>query len=295
MFTFIKNALKKVYTQCTSQLGALFARSKLDQATLDELKALLIGADVGIQATKSIMAALQDQYTQGSLTRGQDLAQALEQQLLSLLGNKQLPDNPVTLMVGINGSGKTTFAAKLAHRYQAQGHRVLLVAADTFRAAAVQQLVAWGQTIGVEVVSGKPGQDPAAVVFTGCERFVAGNFDRLIIDTAGRLQTKINLMNELAKIRRIIARQLPDVAVQTLLTVDAMLGQNSFEQARVFHEATTVDGIVLTKMDGTGKGGVVFAINQQLGIPVAYLSFGESVSDCAPFDPQAYVRELVGG
>jgi len=199
----------------------------------------------------------------------------------------------IHVLVGINGSGKTTFAGKLAHFYKQQGKKVLLVAADTFRAAAPEQLAQWSERSGVGIVLGKQNQDPASVVFAGCERFKQELFDILIIDTAGRLQTKANLMNELAKIKRTIDKQLPNEPINVLLTIDSMLGQNSFEQAKIFKESTQVNGIVLTKMDGTGKGGIVFGIAQELGIPVAYVAFGEQADQFAPFNAENYVEELL--
>ena len=195
--------------------------------------------------------------------------------------------------MGINGSGKTTFAGKLAYDLHKQGKKVLLVAADTFRAAAPEQLKQWAIRTGASIINGKEGQDPASVVFTGCEQFKSQGFDALIIDTAGRLQTKTNLMKELEKIHKIISRQLPNYTPCTLLTIDAMLGQNSFEQATLFNESTQLDGIVLTKMDGTGKGGIVFAITQQLGIPVAYIAYGEQPEQLKLFNAQEYVQELL--
>ena len=196
--------------------------------------------------------------------------------------------------MGINGSGKTTFAAKLASHLKGLNKKVLLVAADTFRAAATEQLQSWGDRLSVEVVTGKENQDPASVVYAGCEAYKQGNYDALIIDTAGRLQTKVNLMKELEKIRKILSKQLPDKKIATLLTVDAMLGQNSFDQAKLFKESTNVNGIVLTKMDGTGKGGIVFSITEQLKIPIAYISFGEQPDQLAHFDSEAYLKELFG-
>jgi fused signal recognition particle receptor len=199
----------------------------------------------------------------------------------------------IYLLVGINGSGKTTFAGKLAHYYATQGKRVLLVAADTFRAAASAQLHIWAQQAGVTIVTGDAHQDPSSVIFAGCSRYINEKFDIFIIDTAGRLQTKTNLMHELAKIKKVITKQLPHSTVQTLLTIDAMLGQNSFEQAALFKECTSLSGIVLTKMDSTGKGGIVFAIAKELQIPVLYVSYGEKIDQMVPFDAPKYVQELV--
>ena len=217
--------------------------------------------------------------------------------LLDILLQLKSPDlstERVFLFVGINGSGKTTSIGKLAHHYTQQGKKVLLVAADTFRAAAPEQLNQWALQVGADILIGKEGQDPASLVFQGCEKFKNEQYDILIIDTAGRLQTKINLMHELAKIKRSLSKQLPEESIATLLTIDSMLGQNSFEQAKLFKEATDVNGIILTKMDGTGKGGIVFAIAQELGIPVAFLTFGEQADQLKKFDAQEYVTELLG-
>jgi len=305
MFSFIKNQLTKIYQQITSQLGALFGRAQIDEDVLKQLEILLLSADTGVKTTRTIIAQLKTEWQRGALQKGADLKEALHTILLSILKNPALQTklNPelahtnskkqVFLLVGINGSGKTTCAGKLADYYKRQNKKVLLVAADTFRAAAPEQLTAWARASDTPLVVGAPNQDPASVVFAGCEKFNKEQFDVLIIDTAGRLQTKINLMHELAKIKRIIEKQLPHEQITTLLTIDAMLGQNSFEQATLFKESTDVTGIVLTKMDGTGKGGIVFSIAQELGIPVAFISFGEQRDQIAPFDPEQYVRELL--
>jgi len=295
MFSFIKETLSKIYTSVTSKVHALFSREKIDQETLKELEQILIQADTGVKTTKKILATLQEKVRNGEIAKGSDLQRALEQELLTLLAQqKNLQPTAIYLLVGINGSGKTTFAGKLAHRFNAEGKRVLLVAADTFRAAATQQLEQWATRTNADILIGQGNQDPAAVVFQGCEKFKKDAYDILIIDTAGRLQTKINLMKELEKIKRVISKQLPDTPTTTLLTIDAMLGQNSFEQARLFHESTQLDGIVLTKIDGTGKGGIVFAITQELGIPIAYLSFGEKADALKDFNAAQFVRDLMG-
>lgn len=293
MFSFIKDTLSKIYTSVTSKVHALFSRESIDQETLNELEQILIQADTGVKTTKKILAVLQEKVRNGEIAKGSDLQKALEQELLALLTQKPIESTPIYLLVGINGSGKTTFAGKLAHRFNAEGKRVLLVAADTFRAAATQQLEQWAARTGADILTGQGNQDPAAVVFQGCEKFKKDAYDILIIDTAGRLQTKVNLMKELEKIKRVIAKQLPDTPITTLLTIDAMLGQNSFEQARLFHESTQLNGIVLTKIDGTGKGGILFAITQELGIPIAYLSFGEKAEALKPFEPTSFVQDLM--
>ncbi|MBT6528914.1 signal recognition particle-docking protein FtsY, partial [bacterium] len=225
-----------------------------------------------------------------------DLKQALCTELKSLFPpDKSISECRVFLLVGVNGSGKTTLAAKLAHRLQKEGKSVMLVAADTFRAAAQDQLEVWGTRLNVPVVRGIDGQDPASVVFQGCKEAKENNIDAVIVDTAGRLQTRVNLMKELEKINKVIERHFPNELICTLLTVDAMLGQNSLEQARLFQESTQLDGIVLTKMDGTGKGGIAFAIAHTLKISVQAISFGETVEDLRQFDAQAFVQELVNG
>ena len=294
MFGFIKKALQAVYTQFTSKLHALFSRTKIDQETLAELEKILISADTGVQTTRTIIARLQEQVASGRIDKGSDLKKALEEELKkTLLTTPFKPDAAIYLLVGINGSGKTTFAAKLGSWFKAQGEKVLFIAGDTFRAAATEQLSTWAETLDIPIVIGRENQDPASVIFTGCERYREQGLDILIIDTAGRLQTKVNLMKELEKIKKTIVKQLGDKKIATLLTIDAMLGQNSFDQAKIFHEATQVDGIVLTKMDGTGKGGIVFSITQELKIPIAFISFGEKPDQLALFDANEYVNKII--
>lgn len=294
MFGFIKSALQKVYNQFTSKIAALFGNSTIDAQTLKELELILISADTGVKTTRTIIDNLKKQFNSGTLAKGTELKKALEQELLTVLQkNTFKTDCSVYMLVGINGSGKTTFASKLAYQFKQQNKKVLLVAADTFRAAAPEQLTRWAEKIGVSIALGKENQDPASVVFAGCEQFKKEGFDILIIDTAGRLQTKSNLMKELEKVRKVVGRQLPETSICTLLTVDAMLGQNSLEQAKLFNESTQLNGIVLTKMDGTGKGGIVFGISQELGIPVAYISYGEQVDQLKTFDAQGYVHDLI--
>jgi len=298
MFNFIKNKLTKVYNQFTSKVNTIFSKKQINESSLKELEIILLSADTGIKTTRTIVEQLKEQHKQGKIQEGESLKAALEKQLLEILSLQAKPelstDQKVYLLVGINGSGKTTFAAKLANKYKQNGKKVLLVAADTFRAAATEQLEKWARSTGVEIITGTENQDPASVVFKGCEKYKAENFDVIIIDTAGRLQTKINLMKELEKIKKIIKRHLPNETINTLLTIDAMLGQNSLEQAKIFHEATDVSGIILTKMDGTAKGGIVFAISQELGIPILFISFGEKLEQFKLFDAQEYVSELLG-
>ncbi|HSC25238.1 MAG TPA: signal recognition particle-docking protein FtsY [Candidatus Babeliales bacterium] len=296
MFSFIKNKLHKIFSTVTSKLGSFFNRTIIDEAALKELEILLISSDVGVATTRSIITLIKEQVGTGAID-GTRLKSCLHAILLNILLKNEgssINSQRIFLFVGINGSGKTTSIGKLAYMYAQQGKKVLLVAADTFRAAAYEQLNEWALKSNVDIVCGKEGQDPASLVFQGCEKFKAEHYDILIIDTAGRLQTKINLMHELAKIKKSVQKQLPDQRVVTLLTIDAMLGQNSFEQAKLFKESTDVTGIVLTKMDGTGKGGIVFAIAQELAIPVIFLTFGEKSDHIKLFNAKEYVTELLG-
>lgn len=290
MFTFFK----KIYETCTKKFHELFGRAHIDESAITELERILIAADAGFKTTQQIIKKVKEDYAAGNLKDGAQLHDLLKKQLLAIITKPAQPQKgEIYLLVGINGGGKTTLAAKLAYQEKINHKKTLLVAADTFRAAAQEQLSAWAQKAGVDIEIGKPNQDPASVVFAGCQRFTNGGYQTLIIDTAGRLQTKTNLMKELEKIKRVITQQLPNHTLQTVLTVDAMLGQNSLEQARIFHECTTIDSIALTKMDGTGKGGIVFAIAQELSLPVSYVTFGEGIDQIKSFGPQDYVDEIL--
>lgn len=295
MFSFIKDKIAKVYNQFTRTALALFSRSTIDEPFIEELYQLLISADTGVATTNALIKTLREEAAAHRITTPAQVKALLEQNLIAQLEKVPTPTTTlpeVILMVGINGSGKTTCTAKLAAHLKNQGKKVLLVAGDTFRAAAVEQLAAWAGQIGVTVFIGKPNQDPASVVFDGCKQFNDQSYDHLIIDTAGRLQTKDHLMRELEKVRRIIDKVIPGTNVATWLTLDAMLGQNSLEQAKLFHEATAVNGIILTKLDGTGKGGIVFSVTEQLQLPILYISFGENLEALKPFNPTAYVKGL---
>jgi len=295
MLNFIKQKLKSVFSHVSAKLSSFWSKKTIDDDTLKELELILLQADTGVDTTRALITQLKHNAAEGKITDGALLRDALQKQLTALLDDvPSFNTSSVYLLVGVNGCGKTTLASKLAHQAIAQGKKPLLVAADTFRAAAVEQLEAWADKVGCTVIKGTPGQDPASVVFAAAQKFVNEDFDILIIDTAGRLQTKSHLMAELAKIKRMVTRHLPDTPISTLLTVDAMLGQNSFEQAKLFHESTELSGIVLTKMDSTGKGGIIFSIVQTFKIPVAYISFGEHPEDLKTFDAQKYIHELLG-
>lgn len=302
MFKFLKNKITKVYNKFTTKIESIFSRNSVDDTFFEELRVLLISADVGVDTSDKIINLLKDKIKKENISDMQqvkeELGFILEEILLSV-SNSEKSQNGITpeilLLVGINGSGKTTFAAKMANKLKQNGKKVLLVAADTFRAAAVEQLQEWGKRIDVEVFAPTVSSDPAGLVFDAILKFKSGGYDHIIIDTAGRLQTKVNLIKELEKILRVIKKALGDreCNVSTWLTVDAMLGQNSFEQANVFKDATNLDGVILTKLDGTGKGGIVFSISSELNLPVLYLTFGEKLQDMAVFDAKSYVKELL--
>ena len=294
MFGFLKNKLKKIYNQVTTKLQGIFSREKIDEQTLAELERILVEADTGVKTTKKLIHYLKAEFKSGKIEQGSQLKEALQIKLNQILQNNHINENAkVYLLVGVNGSGKTTFAAKLANKFKKDGKKVLLAAADTFRAAATEQLEQWADKTKTEIVVGSENQDPGSVVFQACSKFQDDNFDVLIVDTAGRLQTKVNLMKELEKIKKIVDKKMPEEEVITLLTIDAMLGQNSAEQAKIFNESTNVDAIVLTKMDGTGKGGIIFALKQELNLPVYYISYGEQLENFEVFDSQKYVDELL--
>ena len=294
MFGFIKEKFKKVYATVTKRLVALFSGNTLDEDFIKQLHDLLITSDTGVKTTQAIIEKFRLMVKNADVQTLEQAKKALEGLLLEHL---QLPpqekdDARILLLVGVNGSGKTSFAAKYAYLLKNNKKKVLLVAGDTFRAAATEQLDEWGRRIGVDVFVGKDSQDPASVVFDACKKFKDEGYDQLVVDTAGRLQTKVNLMKELEKIKKIVQRQLPEEPINTWIAIDAMLGQNSLLQAEAFYQATNINGIVLTKLDGTGKGGIVFAIVEKLKVPIVYVTFGEKVEDTKVFDEQEYVQGL---
>ena len=295
VFGFIKEKFKKIYTSVTKKLISLFTGSSFDEQFLKDLSTFLLSADTGVVTTQQIIKELTIAMQTATINTLEEAKQLLEKKLITIVTPASVTNfvPRIVLLVGINGSGKTSFIAKFAYLLKQKNKKILIVAADTFRAAAVEQLEIWTKRIGVELFQGNEGQDPASVVFDACAYFKQHEFDHLIIDTAGRLQTKINLMRELEKIGRIVTKQLPNEIMNTWLTIDSMLGQNSLSQAEIFHEATKVSGLVLTKLDGTGKGGIVFAIVQKLNIPLVYITFGENLNDIKPFDGPEYVRMLL--
>jgi len=278
---------------------AVGLRPEIDRETLDDLEALLIAADLGSATTNVVLEALREKVDRKQIGDVNQLKGVLKQQLLNILtsADKQpvarVDGEPeVILVVGVNGVGKTTTIGKLAHVLRAQGKTVLLGAADTFRAAAIEQLEIWGDRTGVEVIKNKPGGDPSAVLFDALQAAKARNIDYVIVDTAGRLHTKSNLMDELSKMRRTAQRFIASAPHETLLVMDATTGQNGLQQARLFTQSAGVTGIVLTKLDGTAKGGIVVAISKELGLPVRYVGVGEKVGDLLPFGAEDFVNSL---
>ena len=270
----------------------------IDDEFYDELEDSLIMADLGATVAHDAVKKLRDVVYQKSIQRGDDVKQALRDILIEKLNvgdtTLDLSTKPsVVLVIGVNGVGKTTSIGKLANRYKKQGKRVLLCAADTFRAAAADQLEIWANRADCEIVRSVEGADPGAVLFDSLAAAKASGVDVVLCDTAGRLHNKVNLMNELSKLRKIIDRELPDAAKETLLVLDAMTGQNGLQQAKVFRETAGLTGIILTKLDGTAKGGICVAIAQELGVPVKYVGLGEGIDDLQPFNAEEYVKALI--
>ena len=270
----------------------------IDDEFYDELEDSLIMADLGATVAHDAVKKLRDVVYQKSIQRGDDVKQALRDILIEKLNvgdtTLDLSTKPsVVLVIGVNGVGKTTSIGKIAHRLKGEGKRVLLCAADTFRAAAADQLEIWANRADCEIVRSVEGADPGAVLFDSLAAAKARGVDVVLCDTAGRLHNKVNLMNELSKLRKIIDRELPDAAKETLLVLDAMTGQNGLQQAKVFRETAGLTGIILTKLDGTAKGGICVAIAQELGVPVKYVGLGEGIDDLQPFNAEEYVKALI--
>lgn len=292
----IKSGLAKTKGVFTGVFDLLRGKGKVDQAFLDQLEMLLLRADVGPQATTVIVDRVRQSFRDKEVTG--EVEAFVKQQLRDLLatetpGIQWAPGGPTVVMIaGVNGSGKTTSIAKLARRLQSDGKKVLVAACDTFRAAAVEQLTVWAGRIGCEIVKQGQGADPSAVAHDACEKAKARNFDVLIVDTAGRLHTQTHLMKELEKIHRVVAKQIPGAPHEVLLVLDATTGQNALVQAEQFSKSVKCTGIVLSKLDGTAKGGAIFAIKNKLGLPVKFVGLGEQIDDMEAFDPDGFVEEL---
>jgi fused signal recognition particle receptor len=292
----VKQGLAKTRSVFSGVVGLFRLRGKVDQEFLNELEKQLYLADVGTAATASIVERVRQGFLDKEITG--DVEAFVRGQLRELLGGppegiRYAPSGPTVVMIaGVNGSGKTTSIAKLAKRLQIDGKKVLVAACDTFRAAAVEQLTVWCERIGCEIVKQQQGSDPAAVAHDACEKAKARGFDVLIVDTAGRLHTQTHLMRELEKIHRIVTKQIPGAPHEVLLVLDATTGQNALAQAEQFSKSVKCTGIVLTKLDGSAKGGAVFAVKQKLNLPVKYIGVGEQVDDLEPFDPDGFVQAL---
>lgn len=299
----LKESVAKTRTQIATRVEDLFSGEKrIDPAALAKLENALLSADIGVTTTREVLADVREKLERRALADTHQLKAELKRQLVSRLqpngaGTAIAPQNGaapphVIFMVGVNGVGKTTTMGKLAHRLRGEGHSVMLCAADTFRAAAIEQLEVWGHRAGVEIVKQKPGADPAAVVYDALSAARARGTEAVIVDTAGRLHTKSNLMSELEKMKRTAAKIVPGAPHEIFLVMDATTGQNGLVQARQFTSAVGVTGIVLTKLDGTAKGGIVVAITRELGLPVRYVGVGEQMDDLVPFDASEFVNSL---
>ena len=298
-FNKLKQGLEKTRKNFTEKIEQLITgHAKIDDEFMDDLEALLLSADVGVQTTTKLMTSIRAAIKKREIESPEQLRPFLKQHIQAILesGNPDamvnLESPTVIMVVGVNGVGKTTTIGKLGQYYHEQGKKVLLAAGDTFRAAAIDQLDIWAHRIGAEVIKHSEGSDPAAVAYDAVQAGKARKADIVIIDTAGRLHTKANLMEELKKVRRVIAREMPLAPHETLLVLDATTGQNALNQAKIFGDVVPLTGLVLTKLDGTAKGGVVIAIKAELGVPVKWIGVGEGASDLRPFVPQEFSEAL---
>ncbi|MBW6511191.1 MAG: signal recognition particle-docking protein FtsY [Desulfuromonadaceae bacterium] len=296
----MRSGLAKTNAVLVGRIDSLLGGGAIDDALLEELEEILITADLGMKTTQGLVQAVSLRAQRGELKEAATVKKLLREEISSRLKSSASPFNldsaqpSVIMVVGVNGVGKTTTIGKLAARLVAEGKKVVIGAGDTFRAAAAEQLTIWGKRAGADVVRHGEGADPGAVAFDAAKAAVARKADVLILDTAGRLHTKVNLMEELKKIRRVLEREIPGAPHETLLVLDATTGQNALSQAKIFAAMVEVNGLVLTKLDGTAKGGIVIAIGAELGIPVRFVGIGEQVDDLRPFDPELFVAALFG-
>lgn len=294
-----KNGLERTRKVYFGRIATMFGATEITDETWDELEALLIQSDMGIETTQSVIESLQKAVFEQGLTSEEDLQQALKVELVARLDEPPEIDLDVArpmviLIVGVNGSGKTTTIAKLGRRFTAAGKKLLLVAGDTFRAAAVDQLEIWGQRLNLPVIAGQQGGDPGAVVYDGIKAAQARQSDLVVVDTAGRLHTRYNLMEELKKVHRVAGKAMPGAPHAVWLVLDATTGQNALQQAKAFKEAVHVDGVILAKLDSSAKGGMAFAIKEELGLPILFAGLGEKPEDLEVFDREAFVDGVLG-
>jgi fused signal recognition particle receptor len=293
----LKAGLTKTKKNIVERVESILSGRTIDDAAIEDIEEVLITSDIGAEATNEIVRLLREKVRAGEVRNSDDVKSYLKDEMALLLGKSQslvtFGEKPfVILTVGVNGVGKTTTIGKLASRFISEGNSVIIAAADTFRAAAIEQLEIWAKRSGADIVKHQSGSDPAAVAFDAVEAAKARGIDIVIIDTAGRLHTKSQLMDELKKINRVIKKSIPDAPQEILLIVDATTGQNALRQAQIFNEAIGITGIALTKLDGTAKGGIIFAIKKELGIPVRLIGIGEGVDDLKDFDPEDFVTAL---
>jgi len=301
MFDFLnkwKDGLNKTRKAAFGRIVTLFGGSDISKDTWEELEAILVQADLGIETTEAIIKALQKKVVDDGLTKSSELQETLRAELLIRLDEPPTIDlnshKPlVILMVGVNGSGKTTTIAKLGKQYSKQGKKVLLCAGDTFRAAAVDQLQVWGERLNLPVIAGQPGGDPGAVTFDAIQSAIANHYDIVLLDTAGRLHTRYNLMEELKKVYRVCGKALPGAPHQVWLVLDATTGQNALQQAANFKDAVQVNGVILSKLDSSARGGMAFAIKKQLNLPILYAGLGEKPEDLERFNREAFVDGIL--
>jgi fused signal recognition particle receptor len=295
--SIFSKGLAKTRQSFFGRIAQVLGNSEIDDDTWDDIEAILIQSDMGVETTQKVLDELKSRVRREGITRSDQLQKALREVLASLLKSPpplNISGRPLSiiLVVGVNGSGKTTSIAKLANRLTNNGRKVILAAGDTFRAAAIEQLQTWGQRIDVPVIAGQPGGDPAALVYDAVSAAKARGKDVLIIDTAGRLHTNYNLMEELAKIKAVSQKVVPDAPHEVLLVLDGTTGQNALQQAQKFREMVDVTGVIVTKLDSTAKGGMVFAIFNDLGLPVHYVGLGERLGDLVFFDPMTFAKSL---
>ena len=293
-----REGLSKTSKSAFGQLAGVLGTTEIKQNTWDDLESLFIQADMGIETTQEVLSALKNAVKKQGITQAKELQAVLREELKSRLIHPTTMDwstrPTVILIVGVNGSGKTTTIAKLAQRFMKDGRTILIGAADTFRAAAVDQLQVWGERLKVEVVAGAPDSDPGAVAFSTVQAGVARKIDVVLIDTAGRLQTRFNLMEELKKVHRVIGKALEGSPHAVWLVLDATTGQNALVQARVFKEAVNVSGVILAKLDSSARGGMAFAIQRELGLPILFAGLGEKLEDLQPFNADAFIDGVLG-
>ena len=298
MFKSIRESLTRTRQSVFGQIAGVLGMGDITEETWEDLETLLVQADVGVSTTLAVVDTLRERVDNEGLYRADQLFKALKQELRALLFDPpplSMEDKralTVVMVVGVNGSGKTTTIGKMALRYKSQGRKVMLAAGDTFRAAAIDQLRVWSERADVPIIAGEPGGDPAAVAYDSIRAARARGYELLFVDTAGRLHTKFNLMKELEKVYATCQKSVHQAPHDVLLVLDAPTGQNAFLQAQKFTESVNVTGVILTKLDGTAKGGMVFAIYKELGLPVRFIGTGESIHDLAPFDPDQFVNAL---